>query len=103
MVLASCGWKGTSSSVSDSGNADPEILAVYKAYAANGGTLSYDDWLASIKGEKGDAGANGSSVYTGMGAPAAALGVNGDSYIDTSSFDYYVKENGVWVKVRLSP
>ena len=33
-----------------------EILKVYRLYAENGGTLSYEEWLDSIKGEKGDDG-----------------------------------------------
>ena len=46
---------------------DQQIVAVYNQYVAyaesNGQTpLSYEEWLASIKGEKGDNGADGISV-----------------------------------------
>ncbi len=53
------GLTSCSETVSSSSNLDPSIMAVYQAYRDNGGTLSYEDWLASIKGEKGDKGDKG--------------------------------------------
>ena len=56
------------------------------------------------KGDKGDTGVagkdgkNGSSVLTGEGKPADSLGNDGDSYIDTKTFDFYTKANGAWTK-----
>ena len=43
---------------------DPSIVAIYNVYVANAAergeeVLSYEDWLASIKGEKGDVGEKG--------------------------------------------
>ncbi len=35
---------------------------------------------------------------TGSGAPDASLGSEGDSYIDTSTFDYYLKTSSGWAK-----
>ncbi len=93
--------------MSSSNSTDPEIERIYEAYKENGGTLTYEEWLATIKGEKGEKGdkgdqgekgSDGSSVLTGKGAPLADLGSEGDSYIDTDTFDFYVKTNGVWVK-----
>ena len=46
--LASCGGDSSSSV------AKTEIEQIYEVYAENGGTLSYQEWLESIKGEKGD-------------------------------------------------
>ena len=80
---------------------ESEIEKLYNLYLANGGDLSYDEWLASIKGEKGDKGEkgkDGASLLTGNGAPSNNLGNDGDSYVDLSSWDYYVKESGAWVK-----
>ncbi len=100
MTLSSCAVGGSASS----SESNDEIYTVYKAYQENGGTLSYEDWLSSIKGEKGDkgdkgdAGKDGSSVLTGKGEPSSTLGKDGDSYIDTVSFDYYTKANGAWTK-----
>ncbi len=56
-----------------------------------------EDGQDGAKGDKGDAGQDGTSVRTGAGVPATDLGVNGDSYIDTETFNFYVKEGGVWV------
>ncbi len=124
--LAGCNGGGTSS------NSVTEIQTVYQAYVDNGGSLSYEEWLATIKGDKGDKGdtgatgakgdkgdkgdpgdtgaagkdgvngedgKDGSSVLTGKGAPADTTGNDGDSYIDTDTFDYYIKTNGAWSKI----
>ncbi len=117
-ALTACAG-GDSSSPSSASSKDPSIAAVYQAYRDNGGTLSYEEWLASIKGEKGEKGdkgdkgdpgkdgkdgkdgvngADGSSIINGKGAPANSLGKDGDSYIDTDTYDYYVKSNGSWSK-----
>ncbi len=96
-ALSSCG--GAEPSPETSSN--EEIYAVYEAYKANGGELSYEDWLASIKGEKGDKGdkgADGYSLLTGRGEPSSSLGKDGDSYIDLDTYDYYVRTNGSWGK-----
>lgn len=42
-------------------------------------------------------GAIGTSLRTGTVEPTADIGNNGDSYINTDTWDYYVKENGTWV------
>lgn len=50
-----------------------------------------------MQGEQGERGKDGTSVLTSSGAPSSSLGKNGDSYIDLSTWDYYVKENDEWV------
>lgn len=52
-----------------------------------------DTGAQGIQGEKG---ADGTSVLTGYGYPDNELGKNGDSYIDLSSWDFYVKEFDWW-------
>ena len=54
-------------------------------------------WISSGNSIMGPQGPIGISLHTGTGAPSADLGVNQDSYIDTQSWNYYVKENGAWV------
>ena len=126
---------------------EQQIREIYNQAVANGETRTYEEWLASIKGEKGDdghspviainedgywtidgvstgvkaqgpkgdpgdpgtpgtpgtpgedgkPGADGTSVRTGEGKPSDSFGKNGDSYIDTNTWDYYVMENGTWV------
>lgn len=39
-----------------------------------------------------------SENFTGVGAPSADLGKDGDTYTDTSTGDTYKKQDGVWVK-----
>ncbi len=78
---------------------------VYQAYVANGGTLTYEEWLETIRGEKGDPGRDGSdgqdgqdgnTLLTGLGKPSSSLGNVGDSYIDLTTWDYYVKSSSGW-------
>lgn len=51
----------------------------------------------SLKGVKGDAGL---SILTNTGAPANTLGFDGQIYIDTATFDAYLRTNGTWAKQR---
>lgn len=86
----------TSNSIASSASVeDNEIERIYDLYLASGGEMTYEEWLNTIKGEPGE---NGASLLTGYGAPSNNLGKNGDSYIDTKSWDFYAKNNNVWVK-----
>ena len=49
-------------------------------------------------GQNGAQGADGTSLLTGNGVPADTLGKNGDSYIDLTNFDFYVKADSTWTK-----
>lgn len=52
---------------------------------------------AGPQGPQGPAGEDGSQIHSGSGAPAASLGINGDYYLDKSSFELYgPKSNGSW-------
>ncbi len=52
-----------------------------------------------IQGEKGNDGLDGLSLLVGEESPDNSLGKNGDTYIDTTSFDYYLKKDGTWTKL----
>lgn len=85
--------------------------------------MTYEEWLATIKGEKGETGAQGekgdkgdqgpqgekgetgetgasgapgNGWRIGEGAPKDTLGVNGDLYLDYTTWDVYFKEDGAW-------
>ncbi len=49
-------------------------------------------------GADGKDGKDGQAFLNGEGEPASTLGNDGDSYIDTKTYDLYTKKNGVWVK-----
>ena len=60
-----------------------------------------DTGATGPKGDKGDtgiAGKDGESLLTGKGVPSSSLGKDGDSYVDTETWDYYTKADGVWTK-----
>ena len=58
---------------------------IYSVYQTNGGTLSYEEWLNSIKGEKGETGEQGPKGDTGE---TGAKGADG--------YTPYIGENGNW-------
>ena len=49
------------------------------------------------QGNPGKNGDDGKSFLNGEGVPSNSLGNDGDSYLDTTTYDLYVKENGVWI------
>ncbi len=73
-------------------------------YVKASGVWAKEGNIKGASGDKGDAGDSGSkgedgtSVRTGKGEPSESLGNDGDSYIDLSNFDFYVKEDGKWSK-----
>ena len=50
-------------------------------------------------GKDGSDGKNGTSLLTGNEIPSNTLGSIGDSYINTSTFDYYIKNESGWNKI----
>ena len=67
-------------------------------YSKENGTWSKVGNIKGNTGSQGNDGESGTSVRTGNGEPASTLGNDGDSYIDLSTFDFYVKANGEWFK-----
>ena len=66
--------------------------------SAGAAGIDGNDGLPGEKGETGEKGNDGSSFRTGNGEPSSSLGSDGDSYLDLSTYDIYVKENGEWKK-----
>ena len=66
---------------------------VYQLYKAAGGKMTYQEWLATVKG------ADGSQIYADAGEPAASAGQDGDIYINLLDFYLYYKDNGQWKKL----
>ena len=66
-------------------NFDAKTHEIYELYLANGGTLTYEEWLESIKGPKGDKG------DTGQQGPKGDKGDKGDAGQNPS-----IGENGNW-------
>lgn len=46
--------------------------------------------------KQGPAGPQGFSIRTGAGAPSSGLGVDGDSYVDSTNGDVYARDAGSW-------
>lgn len=114
-ALAACGG-------STSESRDPQIEAVYNQYVAyaqanNETVLTYEQWLASVtgpqgpqgeqgeqgdqgdRGPQGEKGSDGATWLTGNTDPAATAGKTGDLYINTSSFDVFLKGAEGWGRI----
>ena len=79
-----------------------QIKRIYDLYRAAGGEMSYDEWLETIKGEKGDPGQNGqdgTQILTGTSSPTNTIGKTGDIYIDTTNWNFYKKNGSSWTLV----
>ena len=63
-------------------NRDPRIVNIYEMYLASGGNLSYEEWLASVRGKDGKDGHS----------PEVTIGDNGNWFIDGN--DTGVKAEG---------
>ena len=72
--------------------------AVTRLYGPKtGGSWGAGVSLIGATGSTGPAGADGSTVLNGSGAPSGGTGVDGDFYIDTTANDLYgPKTAGVW-------
>ncbi len=87
-----------------------EVYSLYVASAEESGNepMTYEEWLASIKGKdgapgkdgtpgkNGENGKDGSSFLHGEGAPDAADGKAGDLYLDVLTGDLYEKDANGW-------
>ena len=61
------------------------------------GTLA--DWLESLKGEQGEQGnpgKDGANWLSGIGNPTDSIGKNGDLYLNTLTYDLFIKKSGSW-------
>ena len=63
-----------------SNNVNPEIYKIYQLYTAQGGDLSYEDWLESIKGEKGDQGEPRKDGLNGQDGHSSVVSIGDDGY-----------------------
>ena len=66
------------------------LAEIYATYQSNGGTLSYDDWLASIqdgKSEKGETGPQGPAGQDGVSI-ASILKTGTEGLVDTYTITY---------------
>ncbi len=97
MVSATAALVGCTEETNLPKDANPEIYAQYKLYvaAAEGEVLSYDDWLASIKGEtgaqgpQGETGPQGPQGETGATGPQGPAGATG-----LSAYEFWLAQEG---------
>ena len=89
MLLAGCNIQGPNAAInSRAGTYEKQQL--YQLYAAAGGTMSYDEWLNSVKG------ADGASLLADRRNPTDADGKNGDVFINIETWDVFLKVGGSW-------
>ena len=72
------------------------LFSVTSCAGANG--ADGKDGVNGVDGNDGKDGKDGTSFRTGEGVPSEELGIDGDTYLDVSTFDLYVKSDGKWTK-----
>ena len=72
------------------------LFSVTSCAGANG--ADGKDGVNGVDGHDGKDGKDGTSFRTGEGVPSDELGIDGDTYLDVSTFDLYVKSDGKWTK-----
>ncbi|MBE6136251.1 MAG: collagen-like protein [Erysipelotrichaceae bacterium] len=97
-VLSGCGTSNISSSLSSdepfsslsetTNEEEKQIYQIYELYVSNGGTMTYEEWLDSIKGEKGDKGDTGDKGEKGDKGDTGDKGENG--------LTPYIGDNNNW-------
>ncbi len=83
-----------------------EIYAVYQTYVANAESnsqtpLSYEEWLASVRGEKGDAGATGPKGEKGDTGATGPQGEKGDAGVSVRGVTSSVDKWGIAVTLTV--
>ena len=89
MMLTACNF-GPSSDNSGNNSGNFRQQDIYQLYKAAGGEMSYEEWLESIRG------ADGSTFRAGTTDPANTDGNNGDIYVNTTTWDVFLKIGGAW-------
>ena len=78
-------------------NFDVKTHEIYELYVANGGTLTYEEWLESIKGPKGDKGEKGDKGDQGNPGQKGDKGDQGDPGVDgQDGTTPHIGTNGNW-------
>ena len=63
---------------------------VYQLFKKAGGKMTYDEWLATIRG------ADGSQFYADAGDPNNDAGKDGDMYVNLENWNLFLKVAGSW-------
>lgn len=92
MLLSGC----NSNSHSISNKEQGEIQKIYQSYLEDGGSLSYEEWLNTIKGKDGIDGKDGKDGKDGLNGKDGIDGKDGKDGVDgKDGYTPYV-ENGEW-------
>ena len=78
---------------------DTDDGSIYVKLASGWTAISNIKGPEGDPGEPGEDGKDGASWLTGTTEPTAAVGKNGDTYLDISTNFVYTKTNGVWTKM----
>lgn len=89
MLLTGCNFQGPNAAINSQAGTY-EKQQIYQLYKAAGGTMSYDEWLESVKG------ADGASLLADTRNPSDADGKNGDVFVNISTWDLFIKVGGAW-------
>ena len=89
MLLTGCNFQGPNASINSQAGTY-EKQQIYQLYKAAGGTMTYDEWLESVRG------ADGASLLADTKNPSDSDGKNGDVFVNISTWDIFLKVGGAW-------
>ena len=89
MLLTGCNFTGPNASLNSQAGTY-EKQQIWQLYKAAGGEMSYDEWLASIKG------ADGAQLLADTKDPSDSDGKNGDVFVNITTWDIFYKVGGAW-------
>ena len=89
MLLTGCNFQGPNASLNSQAGTY-EKQQIYQLYKAAGGTMTYDEWLNSVRG------ADGASLLADTKNPSDSDGKNGDVFVNISTWDIFLKVGGAW-------
>ena len=90
MLLTGCNFNRDNSPYTPGDGNTFRQQDIYMLYKAAGGEMTYEEWLNTIRG------ADGSSLRAGISDPDNSEGNNGDVYVNTASWDVFLKVGGSW-------
>ena len=94
MLLTGCSNPYASSDTNNSGdNGNFRQQDIYHLYKAAGGTMTYEEWLDTVRG------ADGSTFLAGAADPDNSQGKSGDIFVNTESWDVFLKVGDNWSKL----
>ena len=95
MMLSACSnpYASSNNNPDSNNNGNFRQQDIYHLYKAAGGSMTYEEWLDTVRG------ADGATFLAGTTDPDNSQGKSGDVYVNTESWDAFLKVGDNWSKL----